>query len=244
MRLEPILHVIPRDYPRIQRVRSFEELVATPFANGVNALCWERTLDGDFAEVMRLLQPGKEPGINALDEVELRALPASQAGSRAIEAMLLDQQRLLNHGLQPELNCIVGKERDEAVDGGLYRRDVSSFHVDSATVEADTYLCTYLGASSEGLRQEDAMRHVDVPQTRKALLDLYGGPDDEGFLEYLNEHFYDLHYIARPGAKPFLFGTFHLWRIATEHPGCPVPPCVHRAPETLPGDAPRLLLIS
>ena len=27
-------------------------------------------------------------------------------------------------------------------------------------------------------------------------------------------------------------------------PGSPVPPCIHRAPETHPGDPPRLLLIS
>jgi hypothetical protein len=31
-------------YPRIQQVNSFQELVSTPFAGGVNALCWQRTL--------------------------------------------------------------------------------------------------------------------------------------------------------------------------------------------------------
>ena len=36
----------------------------------------------------------------------------------------------------------------------------------------------------------------------------------------------------------------HLWRIAVDYPGSPVPPCVHRAPETRPGRPPRLLLIS
>lgn len=29
-------------YARINVVKSFAELVATPFAGGVNALCWER----------------------------------------------------------------------------------------------------------------------------------------------------------------------------------------------------------
>ncbi len=47
--------VLPSAYPRIQRVNSFQELVTTPFAAGVNALCWPRTLPGDFSEVMRLL---------------------------------------------------------------------------------------------------------------------------------------------------------------------------------------------
>jgi hypothetical protein len=39
------------EYPRVRRVGSFEELVTTRFADGVNALCWERTLPGDFSEV-------------------------------------------------------------------------------------------------------------------------------------------------------------------------------------------------
>ena len=47
--------VLPSDYPRIQRVNSFQELVMTPFAGGVNGLCWPRTLPGDFSEVARLL---------------------------------------------------------------------------------------------------------------------------------------------------------------------------------------------
>jgi hypothetical protein len=46
------------------------------------------------------------------------------------------------------------------------------------------------------------------------------------------------------GAQPFSFGLGHVWRIACEHPGSPVPPCIHRAPETAPGQPPRLLLIS
>ncbi|MEI9866448.1 MAG: hypothetical protein WDN00_18210 [Limisphaerales bacterium] len=31
---------LPPDYPRIQRVNSFQELITTPFAGGVNAFCW------------------------------------------------------------------------------------------------------------------------------------------------------------------------------------------------------------
>ncbi|MFZ4765563.1 MAG: hypothetical protein ACOYMN_11465, partial [Roseimicrobium sp.] len=115
---------------------------------------------------------------------------------------------------------------------------------DSATVAADTYLCTYHGRTSEGLRHEEALRRVDIPETRAALLALYGGEDDAGFRDYLHENCYDLHYAPLALAQPFAFGVGNLWRIAVEYPGSPVLPCLHRAPETRPGDAPRLLLIS
>ena len=78
---------------------------------------------------------------------------------------------------------------------------------------------------------------------RAALLKAYGGADDAGFAEFLDEHSYDSHYAPRPGAAPYPFGRFALWRIATRWPGNPVDPCVHRAPENHPG-SPRLLLIS
>ena len=122
--------------------------------------------------------------------------------------------------------------------------DVYSYHADSATTEADTYLCTYHGPTSEGLRNEEVQRCVDIPEVRAELLKLYGGDDDAGFEEYLNENCYDLHYAPRPGAQPFSFGQGNLWRIALEYPGCPVLPCVHRAPENSPGLPARLLLIS
>ena len=122
--------------------------------------------------------------------------------------------------------------------------DVFSFHADSATVEADTYLCTYHGSPSEGLRNDEAQRRVDIPATRAELLKRFGGNDDDAFREYLKENCYDLHYAPIPSARPFSFGLGNLWRIATDYPGCPVPPCIHRAPATLPGESPRLLLIS
>jgi hypothetical protein len=85
---------------------------------------------------------------------------------------------------------------------------------------------------------------VDIPEIRAELLRLYGGNDDAGFLEYLAENFYDLHYAPLARARPFSFGIGNLWRIAIKYPGSPVPPCVHRAPLTLPGQPARLLLIS
>jgi len=225
--------------PRVRLVRNFEELRTTRFADGVNALCWERTLPGDYAEVFAMLGPGE--GIVALEDERIRALELSPAGKVAAEAMLADQQLLRDHDLAPSLNCVYDCVR--ATDAGTVPTDVTSFHVDSAPVEVDTWLCTYHGACSEGLRNEDALLKVEIPAIRAALLKEYGGPDDAGFAEFLHEHSFDLHYAPKPGAKPYPFGTFALWRIATRWPGSPVPPCIHRAPENHPGSA-RLLLIS
>lgn len=224
---------------RVRKVRSFEELRTTRFADGVNALCWERTLPGDYAEVIARLGPGD--GIVALEDERVRALDLTHAGRAAAEAMLADQELLRDHSLAPSLNCVYDCVRDP--DAGVVPTDVTSFHVDSAPVEVDTWLCTYFGACSEGLRNEDALLKVDMPEIRAALLAEYGGADDAGFAEFLHEHSYDSHYAPKPGATPYPFGTFALWRIATRWPGRPVPPCVHRAPENHPGE-PRLLLIS
>jgi len=115
-------------YARVRRVASFEELLTTPFADGVNALCWERSLTGDFGGVMARLD--LKGGINALKEADLA------------------------------------------------------------------------------------------------------------------DYCYDLHYAPIPQAQPFSFGLGNLWKIAVDYPGCPVPPCIHRAPESLPGSPPRLLLLA
>lgn len=155
------------------------------------------------------------------------------------------------------LNCIHGYPREEVP--GPVRTDVFSFHVDSATVETDTWLCTYHGPASEGLRNDEARRRVDVPETRGELLRSYAEENDgvpegkdqdqdqeeeEQFREWLSENCYDLHYAPLPGARPFSFGVGNLWRIVVAWPGCPVPPSIHRAPETPGEQPPRLLLIS
>ena len=228
------------DHACIQVVGSFEELVSTPFTGGVNALCWPRTLPGDFQEIVDRLGTVEE--ITSLDEDDLRALTLSAAGRTARDILIEDLRRLRDHELQPELNCIPAYPRDD--EPGPVPTDVYSFHADSANVIADTFLCSYTVSSSEGLRPEDAVRCSDLPETRAKLLALYGGADDAGFTVFLNENFYDLHYVAAPGAKPYSFGLGNLWRITTECPGSPVPPCVHRAPVQPPGQPPRLLLIS
>lgn len=230
---------LPSDYHRIRFVETFEELVAARFADGVNALCWPRTLAGDFAEVVAAAGPGA--GITSLDEARLRTLPLGGAGRAACVHLLTDLERLRAHGRAPVLDCIEAYPRDE--DPGAVATDVYSFHADSAPVEADTFLCTYHGAATEGLRNDEALRRIDVPATRAELRREFGGDDDTAFQEYLHAACYDLHYAALPGARPFSFGVGHLWRIAVEHPGSAVPPCIHRAPANLPGDGARLLLI-
>jgi hypothetical protein len=231
---------LPSDYPRIQRVNSFQELATTRFAHGVNALCWERKLEGDFAEIVERLGPGE--GITTVDDARLQDLPLSAAGRVAITTLLADLQMLQEQTVNPALNCIHGYPRDESP--GPVATDVFSFHADRATVETDTWLCTYHGLSSEGLRNEEARRRVDVPETRAELLKCFGGEDDEAFRAFLSDHSFDLHYEPLPGARPFSFGQGNIWRIALAWPGNPVPPCIHRAPETGPGQSPRLLLIS
>jgi hypothetical protein len=234
------LFVPPAGYERIRVVGNFKELVETALDGGVNALCWPRTLPGDFGEVVAALDAGR--GITPVDEARLRTLKLSAAGGAARDVLLEDQQRLLDLGLLPSLDCVNGYLNEP--EPGPVRTDVQSFHVDSATVEADTWLCTYHGPASQGLRNDEAVRRVDLPETRAALLALSGGADDAEFGEFLNDHYYDLHYAPVPLARPWDFGLGHLWRIATAYPGSPVPPCIHRAPPTLPDQPARLLLIS
>lgn len=235
----------------IKPVKNFQELLNTPFADGVNALSWGRTLPGDYAEVVRLLGPGD--GIVALDEERLRGLVVSAKGDlpaetlakvgEAVDQMLADLNLLRDAGRDPGLNIIYGYPRDE--EGGPVPTDVMSWHVDSAPVEADTWLCTYHGAPSEGLLNEHALRKVDDPEIRAQLLKFSGGTEGDAFTEWLTENHYDLHFAPRNALSPsnglYSFGAHNLWRITCAWPGSPVPPCVHRAPAS---SVPRLLLIS
>jgi hypothetical protein len=227
-------------YFRIKTVGSFAELVGTSFVGAVNALCWPRTLPGDYREVVEKLGSGEE--IVTVEEEQLARLEVSAAGRAAVEVLREDLWRLREVERDPVLNCVHRYPRDEGP--GPVPTDVFSWHADSAPVEADTWLCTYHGPASEGLPNEEAQRRVDIPQTRGELLRFLGlEEDDDDFREALREHCFDLHYAALPHARPYSFGIGNLWRIAVEWPGSPVPPCIHRAPETLPGDSPRLLLI-
>ena len=88
--------------------------------------------------------------------------------------------------LAPVLDCVLSGPRE--VEDSPVPTHVYSFHADSATVPADTWLCSYNEAATEGLRNDQAMRRVDVPETRAALLKLHGGLDDESFQEFLHEN--------------------------------------------------------
>jgi hypothetical protein len=244
------------DYGRIKLVHSFQALLDTPLTDGVNALCWQRDLPGDFNEVVASLprrdglgalgasaaQDGSGSGITPIKAAQLKRLRLSEAGRMAADIMHADLRLLQRHGQQPSLDRIDAYARDRPT--ASIATDVHSFHVDSAPQAACTWLCAYTGAASQGLRNDQAQKHIDIPATRAALLQAFGGADDEAFLDFLSEHCYDLHYAPLPQAKPFDFGLGNLWKIAIEYPGNPVPPCIHRAPESLPGLGPRLLLIA
>lgn len=223
----------------VRKIDSFEALLAVPLDRYCNAICWERALPGDFDEVVRRLRVGE--GVTRIDEAELETLPASAAGTLAVSTLQADLRGLREAGHAPELNCIERYVRD---DDEVLPTDVHSFHVDSANVPTDTFLCSYTGVASEALSGAEAERCVDVPEIRAALLDRHGGADDEGFASYLHERHFDLHYRPTAHARPFSMGLGHLWRLAVQFPGSPVPGCIHRAPPTPPGGARRLLLIS
>lgn len=230
--------------PRIQVVASFDELLATPLAGSCNAVCWPRTLVGDFEEVVSVSATVCRPadGITTLDEADLSAMHVSDAGAEAVAALVADLRQLREAGHRPVLDCVSGYARDDVDE--IVATDVYSFHVDRATVAAETFLCSYTSPSSEGLCNEDAVRRVDVPETRARLLRQFGGCEGEEFTAWLAEHCFDLHYAPVAHGRPFDFGVGNLWRIAVDYPGCPVSPCIHRAPETPRGAPPRLMMIS
>jgi len=230
----------PTDFPCVGIVGSFDELVSTRFSGDVNALCWPRQLRGDFAEIEQRLP--EIDGITTLDAEDLLGLKLSPSGKIARDQLIHDQRLLTAQSLQPSLELVPAGEPD--LDQGPVRTDVGDWHVDSATVEADTYLCSYYGAATEGVLNADVICQTKIPATRETLRQIYGGNDDAGFASYLTDHFYDLHYAPKPNAQIFSFGLGHLWRIATQYPGSPVLPSVHRAPTTHADQPRRLLLIS
>jgi hypothetical protein len=218
-------------------VTNFQDLVSTPFAGAMNAICWSRSLIGDFSEIVQKAQP--EGNITVLEPEQLLALQLSAAGQLARETLLNDLRLLTAHGASPTLNLIQWYERDDAYP--FFPTDVYSYHVDRAPVPSDTFLCTYHGATSEILPNAQAQQKVLVPAIRDELRKRYGGPE-KGFETFLSDNFFDLHYQALPAAQPIRLGLGQLWRLAVDHPQSSVLPCIHRAPEERSGE-PRLLLI-
>lgn len=222
---------------QIHIVTNFQDLISTPFQGNVNAICWERTLMGDFAEIVQKVE--QNDNLTILGENQLLDLQLSKQGELAREILLNDLKVLKAHGAAPILNLIKNYERDE--DFILFPTDVYSFHVDRSPIPTATFLCTYYGASSEIVPNEQATQKVRVPEIREELRKLYSGTE-EGFEAFLTEHFFDLHYQALPDAQIVSLGKGNIWRLAVDHPESLVLPCVHRAPVEKPGES-RLLLI-
>jgi hypothetical protein len=222
---------------KIHSVTNFQDLVSTPFHGDMNAICWTRELTGDFSEIANKIE--LNGNITALDQEELIELRLSEQGQLARDILLNDLEVLKAHGASPILNLIKCYERDDAYP--FFPTDVYSFHVDRSPVPTDTFLCTYYGEPSEIVPNSQAIQKVLVPQIREELKKLYRGPGKE-FESFLSEHFFDLHYLPKPGAQPISLGIGHLWRLAVDHPESKVLPCIHRAPVEKNGQN-RLLLI-
>ncbi len=217
-------------------VSSFEELMAEPFTGFRNAACWKRDLRGDFKEIVSKLKLRDK--ITEISPQELMALQLSEAGQAAKDVILSDLKLLSDAGATPIINLLKCYERDTEFD--FISTDVYSFHIDRSPVGMETFLCTYHGASSEIVRNDQADKKILIPEVREKLKQLYTGIDD-GFEEFLTENFFDLHYEAKAGAEILNLGTGHLWKLAVDHPQQSSLSCIHRAPDE--NGALRLLLI-
>ncbi len=222
---------------QIQCVKSFEDLLLSPFQGIVNALCLARDLEGDFAEIVNKFE--LEGNIMELDEEDLQALELSPNGQLAREIILADMKQLREANASPILNIIAQYDRDE--EHPFFPTDVYSFHVDRSPIPSFTYLCTYYGAASEILANSKAEQKIQIPEIRSALQKLYGNAE-AGFEDFLKDNFFDLHYQAKPNAPVTNLGLGNIWKLAIDHPESPVLPCVHRAPKEKSGEK-RLLLI-
>lgn len=221
----------------INSVANFHDLVSTPFAGEINAICWARDLQGDFSEIVEKLILSEN--IKEIKEEELYELQLSDQGNLAREILINDMNLLKHHGASPVLNLIKYYDTDD--EHSFFPTDVYSFHVDRSPIPIDTFLCTYYGDSSEILPNSEAIKKVLIPEIRSELKKLYTGTDID-FESFLSENFFDLHYLPKANANPISLGLGNLWRLAIDHPESLVPPCIHRAPREKSGKT-RLLLI-
>lgn len=228
---------LPAAEKQVLYVADFLQLVSTPFRGAINAICWSRTLAGDFAEIVN--KAASNENITVLHPEELDAMELSEQGQLARTTILEDFNLLTAHGASPTINIIKHYDRDDA--NAFFPTDVYSFHADRSPVPTDTFLCTYYGEPSDILPNAQAIQKVLVPEIREELKKLYDGPAED-FESFLSEHFFDLHYMAKPGAQPVSLGVGNMWRLAIDHPGSKVLPCIHRAPKEKDGQS-RLLMI-
>ena len=225
------------DNSQISVVSNFSELVNSNFQGEMNALCWHRNLVGDFKEIVAKLE--LKENITEVSIEDLLALKLSEKGSSAREIILKDIQLLTDFGASPALNLLKCYERDDELD--FISTDVYSFHIDRSPIETDTFLCTYHGAASDIVPNDQVEQKILIPEIREKLKELHDGPEAE-FETFLEEYFFDLHYQPKPNAKPVNLGLGHLWRLAVDHPTQKVLPCIHRAPIEKDSEY-RLLLI-
>ncbi len=218
-------------------VADFSELVRTNFKGAMNAICWQRDLPGDFQEIVAKLE--LDENITEITIADLDALQLSDQGNVARKIILNDLQLLTDFGASPSLNLLKCYERDDELD--FISTDVYSFHVDRSPIAMDTFLCTYYGAASDILPNDQVEQKILIPEIRAKLQHLHDGPEAE-FESFLAEYYFDLHYQPKTDAQPINLGTGHLWRLAVDHPTQQALPCVHRAPIENVGEY-RLLLI-
>ncbi|MFW1957077.1 DUF1826 domain-containing protein [Acinetobacter guillouiae] len=225
------------DNNQVSVVTTFSELVNTTFQGEINAICWNRDLLGDFKEIVSKLE--LKENITEVSIEDLLALQLSEKGILARDVILRDIQLLTDFGASPSLNLLKNYERDQDLD--FISTDVYSYHVDRSPIETDTFLCTYHGAASDIISNDQVEQKILIPEIREQLKALHDGPETE-FETFLQEYFFDLHYQPKPNSEPVNLGSGHLWRLAVDHPTQQVLPCVHRAPVEKDGEY-RLLLI-
>ena len=148
------------DNIQIGIVSTFSELIHTAFKGETNALCWYRNLDGDFATIVSQLR--LKENITEVHPEDLLALQLSEKGNLAREIILNDFQLLTDFGASPSLNLLKCYERDEEFD--FISTDVYSFHVDRSPITTDTFLCTYHGAASDIIANDQAEQKILIPE--------------------------------------------------------------------------------
>lgn len=231
------MHLAFSDNNQVRVVTTFSEFVNTTFQGEINAICWNRDLLGDFKEIVSKLE--LKENITEVSTEDLLALQLSEKGILARDIILSDIQLLTDFGASPSLNLLKHYERDQDLD--FISTDVYSYHVDRSPIETDTFLCTYHGAASDIISNDQVEQKILIPEIREKLKALHDGPEAE-FETFLQEYFFDLHYQPKPNSEPVNLGSGHLWRLAVDHPTQQVLPCVHRAPVEKDGEY-RLLLI-
>jgi len=225
------------EHNQVSIVSAFDELINKRFEGEMNAICWHRNLVGDFKEIVDKLQ--LKENVTTISSEQLLALSLTPIGILAREMILNDLKLLTDFGAMPTLNLIKNYERDDEFD--FISTDVYSYHVDRSPIATDTFLCTYYGAASDILPNDQVEQQILIPEVRQKLQKIFNGTEAE-FDEYLADNFFDLHYRPKSNANASNLGLGHLWKLAVDHPEQHALPCVHRAPKETDGEY-RLLLI-